>query len=64
VLPLIDLLDKVSGQFRIVHDEEVCDLYRSLIIVRVVKYRGLRWAGHVTGMEETDAQRKTFKKQM
>ena len=27
-------------------------LYRSHNIVRVIKFRGLRWAGHVAKMEE------------
>ena len=27
-------------------------MYRSLNIVRVIKFRRLRWAGHVTRMEE------------
>jgi hypothetical protein len=34
------------------HDEELHSLYRSPNIVRVVKSRILRWAGHVARMEE------------
>ena len=35
-----------------VHNEELHSLYRSPNIVRVIKSRRLRWAGHVTRMEE------------
>ena len=32
--------------------EELHNLYRSLITVRVIKSRRLRWAGHVARMEK------------
>jgi hypothetical protein len=34
------------------HDEELNDLNTSPTIVRVIKKRRMRWAGHVTCMEE------------
>ena len=37
---------------RRLHNEELHSLYRSSGIVRVVKYRRLRWAGHVARVEE------------
>ena len=40
-----------NGELRRLHNEELHSLYRSPNIVRVIKYRGLRWAEHVT-MEE------------
>ena len=35
------------------HNEELHTLYRSPNIVMVIKYRRLRWAGHVARMEES-----------
>ena len=34
------------------HNEELHSLYRSPNIIRVIKSRRLRWAGHVAKMEE------------
>ena len=34
------------------HNEELHNLYRSSNIARVIKSRGLRWAGHVARMEK------------
>ena len=44
-------MDK-NGEWRRLHNEKLHSLYRSPNIVRVIKYRGLRWAGHVARMEE------------
>ena len=41
-------LDKVSGEWRKLRNEKLNDLYCSPNIVRVIKSRRLRWAGHVT----------------
>ena len=41
-----------NGEWRRLHNEELHSLYRSPNIVRVIKYRRLRWAGHVARMEE------------
>jgi hypothetical protein len=39
--------DGVTGEWRRLHKEELNDLYSSLNIVRVIKSRRMRWAGHV-----------------
>jgi hypothetical protein len=39
--------DEVTGGWRKVHNEELHDLYSSPSIVRVIKARRMRWAGHV-----------------
>ena len=44
--------DGVTGEWRKLHNEELNSLYRSPNIVRVIKSRGMRWAGHVAHMEE------------
>ena len=44
--------DGVTGEWRKLHNEELNDLYSSPSIVRVIKSRRLRWAGHVACMEE------------
>ena len=41
---------KVTGEWRKLHNEEFRDLYSLPIIVRVVKLRRMRWAGHVARM--------------
>jgi hypothetical protein len=44
--------DEVTGEWRKLHNEELNNLYSSPNIVRVVKSRRMRWAGHVAHMEE------------
>jgi hypothetical protein len=44
--------DKVTGELRKLHNEELNDLYSSPTIVRVIKSRRMRWAGRVARMEE------------
>ena len=41
-----------NGEWRRFHDDELHSLYRSPNIVRVIKSRRLRWAGHLARMEE------------
>jgi hypothetical protein len=44
--------DEVKGEWRKLHNEELNDLYSLPNIVRVVKSRRIRWAGHVACMGE------------
>ena len=48
----------VGVYWRRLHNEELHSLYRSSNIVKVIRSRRLRWAGHVARMEEG---RSTFK---
>jgi hypothetical protein len=44
--------DEVTGEWKKLHNEELNDLYSLPNIVRVVKSRRMRWAGHVARMED------------
>jgi hypothetical protein len=44
--------DEVTGEWRKLHSEELHILYSSLNIIRQVKSRRMRWAGHVACMGE------------
>jgi hypothetical protein len=41
--------DEVTGEWRKLHNEELCD---SPSIIKITKSRRMRWAGHVARMEE------------
>ena len=47
--------DEVTGEWSRLHNEELNDLYSSPNIVRVIKSRRIRWAGHVARMGEERA---------
>jgi len=44
--------DEVKAEWRRLHNEELNDLYSSPNIVRVIKWRRMRWTGHVARMGE------------
>jgi len=44
--------DELTGEWRRLHNEELIDLYSSPSIVRVIKSRRMRWAGHVARIGE------------
>ena len=44
--------DEVTGEWRRLHNDEINVLYSSPNIVRVIKWRRMRWAGHVARMGE------------
>ena len=44
--------EKVTGEWRKLHNEERNDMYSSPNSVRVIKSRRMRWAGHVARMGE------------
>jgi len=44
--------DEVTGEWRRLHNEKLNYLYSSPNIVRVIKWRRIRWAGHVARMGE------------
>jgi hypothetical protein len=44
--------DEVTRGWRKLHNEELRDLYSSPSIIRIIKARRMRWAGHVARMGE------------
>jgi hypothetical protein len=44
--------DEVTGEWRNLHNKELSDMYSSPSIIRIIKSRRMRWAGHVSRMEE------------
>jgi hypothetical protein len=44
--------NEVTGDWRKLHNEELHNLYSSPSIIRIIKSRRLRWAGHVAQMGE------------
>jgi hypothetical protein len=44
--------NEVTGEWRKLRNEELHDLYSSPSIIRIIKARRIRWAGHVVRMRE------------
>jgi hypothetical protein len=44
--------DEVTGEWRKLHNKELRDFYSSPSIIRIIKSRRMRWAGHVARMGE------------
>jgi hypothetical protein len=44
--------DGVTGRWRKLHNEELHNLYSSPSIIRIIKSRRMRWAGHMARMGE------------
>jgi hypothetical protein len=44
--------DEVTGEWRKLHNKELHDLYSLPSIIRLIKSRRMRWAGHVARMGE------------
>jgi hypothetical protein len=42
----------VTGEWRKIHNEELRDLYSPPSIIRIIKSRRMKWAGHVARMGE------------
>jgi hypothetical protein len=49
--------DEETGGWRKLHNEELHKLYSSPSIIRIIKSRRMRWAGHVARMENRNAYR-------
>jgi hypothetical protein len=47
--------DEVTGEWRRLHNKELYALYSSPNIIRVIRARRLRWAGHVARMAKMGA---------
>jgi hypothetical protein len=47
-------MDEATGEWRRLHNEELNDLYSLQNIIRVIKWRRTRWAGHVARMGQRE----------
>jgi hypothetical protein len=49
--------DEVTGGWRKLHNKELRDLYSLPSIIRIIKSRMMRWAGHEARMGRREAYR-------
>jgi hypothetical protein len=49
--------DEVTRGWRKLHNEDLRDVFPSPSIIRIIKLRRMRWAGHVPRMEKRNAYR-------
>jgi hypothetical protein len=49
--------DEVTGGWRKLHNEELRNLYSSPSIIRIIKSRRMRWAGHLVRMGRRETRR-------
>ena len=49
--------DEITGEWRKLHNVELHALYSSPNIIRCLKSKRLKWAGHVARMEQSRAYR-------
>jgi hypothetical protein len=49
--------DGVTGRWRKLHNEKLHNFYSSPSIIRIIKSRKMRWAGHVARMGEKREER-------
>jgi hypothetical protein len=54
--------DEMSGEWRKLLKEELRDLYSSPSVIRIIKSRRMRWAGHVARMGKRNAYRLLVRK--
>jgi hypothetical protein len=54
--------DEVTVGWRKLHNEELHNLCSSLYIIKMIKSRRMRWAGHVARMGKKNARRILFGK--
>jgi hypothetical protein len=47
---ILSKMDEVPGGWRKLHNKELCNLYSLPSIIRMMKLRKMRWAGHVAWM--------------
>jgi hypothetical protein len=43
---------EVTGGWRKLHNEELCDLFFSPSVIRIIKPRRMKWVGYVTQMDK------------